>query len=128
MRRLWAVPNDSKHTEGNFSPISTDLLCLRVAQIPISPDLVIFVVTTDDRQMTDKTNCFTLAHAHGVKMKGNASGLDGTMATCVKAAYLTTFFWNCRKMFGKACVQKIVIHKFHNMPVSRFTVADILNC
>ena len=50
-------------------------------------------------------------------MKGNTSSSDGTMAMCVKTAYLTTLFWNSRKMFGKACVQKFVIHKFHNMPV-----------
>ena len=33
-----------------------DLLCLRVAQMLISPDLAIFVVTTDDRQTTDGQN------------------------------------------------------------------------
>ena len=61
------MPNDSKHTETSFSRISTDLLCLRVAQMPISPGLVIFVVTTttDDRQT--KPIALPLAHAHGVK-------------------------------------------------------------
>ena len=60
------MPKDLKHTEASFSPISTNLLCLRVAQIPISPDLVIFVVTTDDRQT--KPIALPLVHAHGVKI------------------------------------------------------------
>ena len=45
---------DSRHIKASFSPISTDLLGLRVVQMPISPDLAIFVVTT-----VDKTDCFT---------------------------------------------------------------------
>ena len=31
----------------------------RVAQVPRSPDLAIFVLTTDDRQTTDKTDHIT---------------------------------------------------------------------
>ena len=31
-------------------------------------DLVIFVVTTDRQQTTDKTDCFTLAHVHRAKI------------------------------------------------------------
>jgi hypothetical protein len=45
--RSWALPNDSKHNEAGFSTISTDSLCLRVAQMPRSRDLAIFVLTTD---------------------------------------------------------------------------------
>ena len=63
---LVAVPKDSKLTEATFSPISTDLLCLRVAQMPRSLDLAIFVVTTDDRRQT-KPTALPLAHARGVK-------------------------------------------------------------
>jgi hypothetical protein len=63
--RVWdapqALPNDSKHNEAGFS---TDSLCLRVAQMPRSRDLAIFVLTTD-RQ----TNCFTPA-AHA-RTRGN---------------------------------------------------------
>jgi hypothetical protein len=46
----WALPNDLRHNEAGFSMISTDSLCIRVAQMPRSRDLVIFVLTTDDRQ------------------------------------------------------------------------------
>ncbi|MCG8626800.1 MAG: hypothetical protein MJE68_32960 [Proteobacteria bacterium] len=45
------MPNDSKHTEASFSAILTDTLHLRVAQMPRSPDLAIFVLTdNNDRQ------------------------------------------------------------------------------
>ena len=52
LQRSWALPNDSKHTEASFSGILTDTLHLRVAQMPRSPDLAIFVPTDDnnDRQ------------------------------------------------------------------------------
>ena len=52
MQRSWGLPNDSKHTEANFSVIFTDTLTLhlRVAQMPRSPDLEIFVLTIDDSQ------------------------------------------------------------------------------
>ena len=49
------MPKKSKHTEASFSPISTDSSCLRVAQMPRSPKVVIFVPTTTDVQ----TDCFT---------------------------------------------------------------------
>ena len=48
LRRSWTLPNDSKHNETNFSMISTDMLYLRVAQTPTSPDLAIFVLMTID--------------------------------------------------------------------------------
>jgi hypothetical protein len=51
--RSWALPNDLKHNEAGFSTISTDSLCLRIAQVPRSRDLAIFMRTTD-RQQTDK--------------------------------------------------------------------------
>ena len=54
LQRSWALPNNSKHTEANFSAILTDMLYLRVAQMPRSPDLAIFVLIDnnddDDRQ------------------------------------------------------------------------------
>ena len=69
LRRSWTLPNDSKHNEANFSTTSTDKSYLRVAQIPRSPDLAIFVLTTDDRQ-TDRRQTkpitLPLAHARGV--------------------------------------------------------------
>ena len=43
----WTVSIDLKHTEASFSPSSVDSLCLRVARMPRSPDLAIFVPTTD---------------------------------------------------------------------------------
>jgi hypothetical protein len=54
----WALPNDLKHTEASFSMILTDLLCLQVAQMPRSPDLVIFVLT--DRQTDRWTESYPL--------------------------------------------------------------------
>ena len=47
---LVAVPLDSKRTEASFSPNLTDLLCLQLAQVPRSPDLVIFVYNDAGRQ------------------------------------------------------------------------------
>ena len=41
---LVALPNNLKHNEASFSTISTDMLCLRVAQMPRSLDLAIFVL------------------------------------------------------------------------------------
>ena len=52
LRRSWTLPNDSKHNEASFSTISTGKLYLRFAQMPRSPDLAIFVLTTDDRRQT----------------------------------------------------------------------------
>ena len=48
LQRSWTLPNDSKHTEAGFSAILTDTLYLRVAQMPRSPDLAIFVLTDND--------------------------------------------------------------------------------
>ena len=55
---------DPKHTEASFSPHSTDLLNLQLAQVPTSPDLAIFVsmMTT----MTTRPITLPLAHACGV--------------------------------------------------------------
>ena len=47
--------------EASFSTISTDMLCLRVAQMPRSPDLVIFVLT--DRQTNRQMVALPLACA-----------------------------------------------------------------
>ena len=55
----------SKHTQAIFSLISTDWLCLQVAQMSRCRDLAIFVVTTTidtDRQ----TEYFTPVHVRGV--------------------------------------------------------------
>ena len=62
----WGLPKESKHTEPSFSPISTDSLSLRVAQMPASRDLAIFVPANDD----DKTDCFT----HCACARGNKPG------------------------------------------------------
>jgi hypothetical protein len=59
--RLWALPNDLKHSGAGFSTTSIDLLCLRVAQMPRSRHLAIFVLTTVNRQTDTQTNCFTPA-------------------------------------------------------------------
>ena len=44
LRCSWALPNDSKHNGASFSTISTVWSYLRVAQIPRSQDLAIFVL------------------------------------------------------------------------------------
>ena len=56
--RLYAVPLNSIHTKTSFSPNSTCLLCLLLAQMPRSPDLAIFVF------MTMTTRPITLLHGH----------------------------------------------------------------
>ena len=56
--------NNLEHNEASFPTISTDLLCLRVAQMPNSQDLVIFVLLTDNRQ-----NTLPLAHARRYKFE-----------------------------------------------------------
>ena len=58
LRCLWTLPNDSKHNEASFSTIPTDILYLRVAQMPRSPDPAIFVLT--------QPITLPLAHARGV--------------------------------------------------------------
>ena len=47
------VASNLKNTEANFSTILTDMLYLRVTQMPRSPDLAIFML------MTDNTDYFT---------------------------------------------------------------------
>jgi hypothetical protein len=59
MQYLWhlkALPNDSKHNEANYSMISMNLLCLRVAQIPRFPNLMNLVLKN---RPTNRTDCFT---------------------------------------------------------------------
>ena len=61
------MPLDSKHTEASLSPTSTDTLYLRIAQVPRSQDLAIFLWTMTTMTIT-KTQLITLplAHARGV--------------------------------------------------------------
>jgi hypothetical protein len=68
--RSWTLPSNSKYNWAGFWKISTDSLCLQVAQMPRSRDLAILVLTTDDRQTDTQTDCFTPA-AH-VRTRGNA--------------------------------------------------------
>ena len=49
-----SVSGYSKPNETSFLIILIDLLCLRVAQMPRSPDLAIFVLVNSE---TDRTNC-----------------------------------------------------------------------
>ena len=60
---FMGLAKDLKHTEASFLLILMDLLCLRIAQVPVSSDLVIFVLTTTIDIQTDH---FTFAHACGV--------------------------------------------------------------
>jgi hypothetical protein len=58
--RSWALPNNSKHNEADFLMISIDLLCLRIAHMPRSPDLAIFLLTTDNSRQTHKPTALPL--------------------------------------------------------------------
>ena len=53
LQRLWALPNDLKHNEASFLTVLTDLLCLRVAQMPRSPDLCAKRQTNRQEDTTD---------------------------------------------------------------------------
>ena len=54
--------------ETSFSAILTDTLYLRVAQMPRSPDLAIFMLTDNNNNDNDRQNRlhYPLAHARGV--------------------------------------------------------------
>ena len=68
---LWAVPNNSKHTEASILLILTDSLCLRVVQMPRS-EMWWFSRWQPCRMMTDiQTDHFTFMHAHGVITHNN---------------------------------------------------------
>ena len=54
---------DSKHAEASLLQNSTDLLCLQLAQVPRSPDLVVSTTTTTT---TTKQITLLLAHARRV--------------------------------------------------------------
>ena len=60
----WALPNNSKHTEASFSAILTDTLYSRVAQMPRSPDLAIFVLTTDNNNNDRQNRLHYPLHMH----------------------------------------------------------------
>jgi hypothetical protein len=55
----WTVSLDLKQTEASFSQNSIDSLSLRVAQVPTSREVAIFVLTTQPIALP-------LAHARGV--------------------------------------------------------------
>ena len=63
------MTNDSKHIQAlpSVSLIMTDWICLRVAQMPRSQDLAIFVVTTDEQmdRRTDRPNTYPCACTRG---------------------------------------------------------------
>ena len=64
---------DSKHSEASFSSYSTDLPCLRVAKVPRSQDLAIFLLTMMTMTTTEPIT-LPLAHACGVtSIKGEGS-------------------------------------------------------
>jgi hypothetical protein len=67
------LTNDLRHNEAGFSTISTDSLCLRVAQMPRYRDLAIFVLTIDGQTYTDtQTGSFTpAAHPRTRGTRGN---------------------------------------------------------
>ena len=66
-----------------FLLIPTDWSRLRVAQMPRSRDLVIFMVTTEG-QTDRQTNYFTPAHARGgTKMEWGVGDHEGEMVNLV---------------------------------------------
>ena len=82
------MPLDSKHPEASFSPTSTGSLYFRVAEMPKSQDLAIFLWTTTTTTTTTATRPITLplAHARGViiiptgeLVRGGGLSTDGSM-------------------------------------------------
>ena len=67
LRCSWTLPNDLKHNKPSFLTISTDILYLQVVQ---TPDLAIFVLTTDDRRQI-KWITLPLAQVRGVNIDNN---------------------------------------------------------
>ena len=55
------MPLDSKHPKASFSPTSTDVLYFRVAEVPKSQDLVIFLWST--------MFCFEIGLSEGLVQK-----------------------------------------------------------
>ena len=53
----WALPIDSKHSEGSLSPISTDSSYFRVAQLPRCGDRAIFVTTGGQNRLLIPCAC-----------------------------------------------------------------------
>ena len=56
LRRSWTFPIDLKGNEASFSTISMDMLYLRVAQTPRSPDPAIFVLRTTEARVRNERN------------------------------------------------------------------------
>jgi hypothetical protein len=73
LQRSWALLNDLKLNEASFATILTDLLYLRVAQMPRCPDLAIFVLTNGQTEPI----ALPLAHARGVNIKGSIKAHQG---------------------------------------------------
>ena len=133
------MPKESKHTEASFSPISTDSLCLRVAQIPRSRDVAIFVPTTDDRWQT-KPIALPLAHARGVMRMHVVT----TRYCHVVLAIVTHFKWlrawtqlkhsgSCSKLhlavgtlnyFFFTCYNYVDVYKYHCLKLNPCTSAE----
>ena len=68
------MPNDLKHIQASFSLISTDWLCLQVAQMPTCRDLAMFAVTTTANRLLYPCAC-----ARGKNMENmDIEGLEVT--------------------------------------------------
>jgi hypothetical protein len=75
LSRSWIVSLDLKHTGASFSPNLIDSLCLRVAQVPRSRDVAIFVLTTTQRPIT-----LPLEHVRGViNLKFSGKEINGNV-------------------------------------------------
>jgi hypothetical protein len=60
------VPQFEAYTEASFSPNSIDSLCLRVAQVPSSREVAIFVLTTIPRRQLAHPPINNVIHMHYV--------------------------------------------------------------
>ena len=69
------MPKDSRHTEARFLLISTDSLCLQVAETPRSQDVATFMTDKNDHftpcacaqsnyQNHRKVNCYWVSNVH----------------------------------------------------------------
>jgi hypothetical protein len=66
-----------KHTKASFSPYSIDSLCLQVAQVPKSWNMVIFV-STDTVRQRDRSRQTNRLLYHLLRMRTRGVNIDGS--------------------------------------------------
>ena len=88
---------DLKHTEANSSPNWTDSRCLRVAQVPKSRDMAIFVFTTTTTTTTRPITLPPCACARGnyttSQSRVSTYGENRALHTCVPLIFVRSLTW-----------------------------------